>query len=240
MALVHDAPASPSLGPSSGLSSPAFGRAHTMPQLGDEVNNAKGKGKGVEPEHKLGTFKGVFMPTCENMWGVIIFLRFYTIAGHAGLGYSLVIITLSFLVALLTGLSLSAIATCGTSHGITGVYAMLARALGKELATATGLVYFLGIIFLAVLECLGACEELFHIFPSTKEYPVQLWGSNPNPNPDPDPYPNPNPNPNPNSNRNRCSCGARSSCWGSCCSWVAASSSSRRSASSPSVWRCSP
>ena len=45
---------------------------------------------------------------------------------------------------------------------------MLARALGKELATATGLIYFLGIVFLAVLECLGACEELFHIFPSTK------------------------------------------------------------------------
>ena len=51
---------------------------------------------------------------------------------------------------------------------MTGVYEMLARALGKELATATGLIYFLGIIFLAVLECLGACEELFHIFPSTK------------------------------------------------------------------------
>ena len=108
MALVHDAPASPKLGPSNGPS-PAFGRAHTMPQLGEEDSNAKGKG--VKAEHKLGTFKGVFMPTCENMWGVIIFLRFYTIAGHAGLGYSLIIITLSFFVALLTGLSLSAIAT---------------------------------------------------------------------------------------------------------------------------------
>eukprot|EP00964_Phaeocystis_antarctica_P147738 scaffold114421_cov51-Phaeocystis_antarctica.AAC.1 len=110
MALVHEAaPASPSLRPS-----PVFGRAQ-MPQLGEEDAGAKGKGKGIKAEHKLGTFKGVFMPTCENMWGVIIFLRFYTIAGHAGLGYSLIIITLSFFVALLTGLSLSAIATCGTA-----------------------------------------------------------------------------------------------------------------------------
>ena len=173
MALVHDVSASPSLGATSGLSSPVFGRAHTMPKVDVESTNAKGDGKGKEV-HKLGTFFGVFMPTCENMWGVIIFLRFYTIAGHAGMGYSLVIITLSFFVALLTALSLSAIATCGTSHGITGVYAMLARALGKELATATGLIYFLGIVFLSVLECLGACEELFHIFPSTKAFRVRV------------------------------------------------------------------
>ena len=97
------------------------------------------------------------------------------------------LITLSFFVALLTALSLSAIATCGTSHGMTGVYAMLARALGKELATATGLIYFLGIIFLAVLECLGACEELFHIFPSTKAFRVRVRVSQPEPEPEPEP-----------------------------------------------------
>ena len=41
------------------------------------------KGHGKHP-HKLGMFKGVLVPTCENMWGVIIFLRFYTIVGYAG------------------------------------------------------------------------------------------------------------------------------------------------------------
>ena len=85
----------------------------------EEEGTGKGKGK-KQAEHKLGTFKGVFMPTCENMWGVIIFLRFYTIAGHAGLGYSLIIITLSFFVALLTGLSLSAIATCAALPSLAG------------------------------------------------------------------------------------------------------------------------
>ena len=39
-------------------------------------------------EKKLGMFKGVLVPTCENMWGVIIFLRFYKIVGYGGLGPS--------------------------------------------------------------------------------------------------------------------------------------------------------
>ena len=80
------------------------------------------------------------MPTCENMWGVIIFLRFYTIVGYAGIGLTIVIVTISFMVAFSTALALSAIATCGSSHNLAGVYPMLARALGKEIATATGLI----------------------------------------------------------------------------------------------------
>ena len=138
------------------------------------------KGHGKHP-HKLGMFKGVLVPTCENMWGVIIFLRFYTIVGYAGIGLTIVIVTISFLVAFSTALALSAIATCGSSHNLAGVYPMLARALGKEIATATGLIYFLGITCLAVLECLGATEELFMVAPSLKDiipgFGPQLWGS---------------------------------------------------------------
>jgi potassium/chloride transporter 4/5/6 len=133
---------------------------------------------------KLGVLKGVLVPTCENMWGVLIFLRFYTIVAYAGLGLSIIIVTISFGVALFTTNALSAIATCGTSHNLAGVYPMLARALGKEIATATGLVYFLGIISLAVLECLGACEELFALDTTLEltdfrfdHYNVRMWGS---------------------------------------------------------------
>ena len=42
MALVHDVSASPSLGATSGLSSPVFGRAHTMPKVDVESTSAKG------------------------------------------------------------------------------------------------------------------------------------------------------------------------------------------------------
>jgi len=164
-------------------------RASRQPQTGSSVpvfggGAAAEDSKGHGHSHKLGMIHGVFMPTCENMWGVIIFLRFYVIVGYAGLGLSILIVTLSFSVALLTALALSAIATCGTSHNISGVYPMLARALGKEIATATGLIYFLGIVCLAVLECLGACEELFALDDTLhltsfrfSDYPVQIWGS---------------------------------------------------------------
>ena len=130
-------------------------------------DDKKPHGKGGHHK-KLGMFKGVLVPTCENMWGVIIFLRFYTIVGHAGMANTILIVTLSFMVAFLTALALSAIATCGTSHKLAGVYPMLARALGKEVATATGLIYFLGIVCLSVLECLGATEELFMVLPDLK------------------------------------------------------------------------
>jgi hypothetical protein len=139
----------------------------STPTMPSRARGAAGRAEEkAEKGKKHGMFKGVLVPTCENMWGVIIFLRFYLIVGNAGLGNTILIVTLSFVSALLTALSLSAVATCGTSGGLTGVYPMLARALGKEVATATGIVYFLGIIFLAVLECLGACEELEMVAPS--------------------------------------------------------------------------
>lgn len=217
----------------------------TMLPVVQKAEAPAGPVENKKPHKKLGVFKGVLVPTCENMWGVIIFLRFYTIVGYAGFGLSIIIVTLSFSVALLTALALSAIATCGSSVHLAGVCTlpplveprraaesggeqhaswrlararahastalplspafspsltlsplraclrtpgnrlpltslglalrswgrlnrlpttcprpsradpMLARALGKEIATAIGLIYFLGIVCLAVLECLG-------------------------------------------------------------------------------------
>ena len=125
-------------------------KLHSQLTAPAESADAKGKKK----PHKLGTVKGVLIPTCENMWGVIIFLRFFLIAGNCGLGYSLLICVMSFLVSFITANSLAAIATCGTSAGLGGVYPMLRRALGKEVATAVGLVYFLGIVLLVSIVLL--------------------------------------------------------------------------------------
>jgi len=58
----------------------------------------------------LGTLSGVVVPTCENMWGVLIFLRFFYVVGHAGVWQSLLIVFICFLSALFTVLSLSAMA----------------------------------------------------------------------------------------------------------------------------------
>ena len=52
--------------------------------------------------HKKNWIVGVFIPTCENMWGVLIFLRFFEIVGHAGVVMSLVAVFISFLAAIVT------------------------------------------------------------------------------------------------------------------------------------------
>ena len=54
---------------------------HTQVRVEARINESL---EGVDDAHKLGTMNGVFVPTCENMWGVLIFLRFNYIVGHAG------------------------------------------------------------------------------------------------------------------------------------------------------------
>jgi potassium/chloride transporter 4/5/6 len=113
-----------------------------------------------EPVHKLGWFIGVMIPTCENMWGVLIFLRFYFVVGNAGIGIAMLIVILSFTNACLTSISLSAIASSGGSVGRGGPYYMISRSIGAHTGISVGFVYFLGITLLAVLELLGAVETL--------------------------------------------------------------------------------
>ena len=56
----------------------------TPMQSSMSLGSPDGKGKeATKAKKKLPMFKGVFVPTCENMWGVIIFLRFYKIVGYA-------------------------------------------------------------------------------------------------------------------------------------------------------------
>lgn len=52
--------------------------------------------------HKKGAFAGVFVPTCENMWGVLIFLRFYFVVGQAGIMHALLCVLISFTAAFCT------------------------------------------------------------------------------------------------------------------------------------------
>lgn len=113
----------------------------------------------------LGTLSGVLIPTCENMWGVLIFLRFYYIVGNAGVWQTFLVVILSFLSALLTTMSLCAIATNGPiEHG--GTYYLISRALGPKLGGAVGCLYWLGVLLLSVLEVLGSVEMIEFTFPS--------------------------------------------------------------------------
>eukprot|EP00898_Chlorokybus_atmophyticus_P002006 jgi/Chlat1/2806/Chrsp187S02918 len=124
---------------------------------------------GEDKEHAghLGTINGVLIPTCENMWGVLIFLRFFYIVGNAGVLQAFVCVLVSAVCAFLTVLSLSAVATNGRiKHG--GAYYLISRALGPRIGGAVGGMYFLGVTLLAVLETLGAVEVLLVIVPSMR------------------------------------------------------------------------
>ena len=117
---------------------------------------------GSSSARSLSTLSGVVVPTCENMWGVLIFLRFFYVVGHAGVGVSLVIVLVSFLSSFFTVMSLSAMATNGPVEA-GGAYYIISRALGHKLGGAVGCTYYLGLSLLAVLEVLGAIEVMLYM-----------------------------------------------------------------------------
>jgi hypothetical protein len=90
------------------------------------------------PKGRFGTFAGVFTPNVLTILGLILFLRMGVVVGEAGLATALVIITISNLITLLTGLSLAAIAT-SMKVGAGGNYYIISRSLGLEIGGAIGL-----------------------------------------------------------------------------------------------------
>lgn len=78
------------------------------------------------------------------------------------MGLAWLIVLVSYVTALMTTLSLSAVVTNGPIEGLDskskGTYFLISRALGHKIGGAVGVVYFLGSVFLAVLEVLGAIE----------------------------------------------------------------------------------
>jgi len=94
------------------------------------------------PGYGFNTFKGVFLPSILTILGVVMFLRFPWVLGSVGLTGTLLIVTLSIAITLLTGLSISAMAT-NMKVGGGGAYYMISRTLGLEVGAAVGLPLFL-------------------------------------------------------------------------------------------------
>jgi len=96
----------------------------------------------TERHGTLGTFAGVFTPSILTILGIILFLRMGYVVGNAGLTQTLLIIALATGVAVLTSISLAAIATNIEVKG-GGDYYLISRTLGVEFGGAIGLVLFL-------------------------------------------------------------------------------------------------
>lgn len=112
--------------------------------------NAKGR---------FGTFAGVFTPNVLTILGLILFLRTGWVVGQAGLMGALIIVLIANIITLLTGLSLSAIAT--SMHVKTGGnYYLISRSLGLEIGGAIGIPLFLSQAISVAFYIIGFTEAL--------------------------------------------------------------------------------
>lgn len=118
---------------------------------------------------RFGTFGGVFTPSTLTILGVIMFLRFGEVVGHAGVWHALGIILVAKIITGLTALSLSAIATNTEVKG-GGAYYLISRSLGSEFGGAIGLVFFVSQAVSVALYIIGFTEALIAVVPALAPY----------------------------------------------------------------------
>ena len=124
----------------------------------------------------FGAFKGVFTPSILTIIGVVMYLRFGWVLGNLGLGRTLLLVTLCNSVTLLTGLSLSALATNREVRG-GGAYYLVSRAFGAEAGAAIGIPLFLSQAVSVAFYVAGFSEALAGAFPAVAGQDPRLVGS---------------------------------------------------------------
>ena len=108
---------------------------------------------------RFGTFAGVFTPNILTILGIILFLRIGWVVGQTGLWGALIIIALANLISLLTGLSLSAVATSMRVRA-GGNYYLISRSLGLEVGGAVGIPLYLSQAISVAFYIIGFTEAL--------------------------------------------------------------------------------
>ncbi|XP_026685693.1 bumetanide-sensitive sodium-(potassium)-chloride cotransporter [Diaphorina citri] len=137
------------------LSNRAIQRAPDGTSIADATGGAGSNTHGV----KLGWIVGVLIPCLLNIWGVMLFLRMAWVVGEAGIGHSLVIIGISYVVCIITTLSLSAITTNGEVKG-GGIYFIISRSLGPEFGASIGIILAFANAVAASMNTIGFCNSL--------------------------------------------------------------------------------
>ncbi|XP_072138365.1 solute carrier family 12 member 1 isoform X1 [Mobula birostris] len=117
------------------------------------------------PENELvrfGWIKGVLVRCMLNIWGVMLFIRLSWIVGQAGIGLGVIVICLSTVVTVLTGISMSAICTNGIVRG-GGAYYLISRSLGPEFGGSIGLIFSFANAVAVAMYVVGFAETLVDI-----------------------------------------------------------------------------
>ncbi len=114
------------------------------------------------PKGRFGTFAGVFTPNVLTILGLILFLRTGWVVGQAGLVGALVIVLVANVITLLTGLSLSAIAT-SMNVRTGGNYYLISRSLGLEIGGAIGIPLYLSQAISVAFYIIGFTEALLSV-----------------------------------------------------------------------------
>ena len=99
-------------------------------------------GGAVTGSQTLGAFGGVFTPGVLAVLGLVFFRRLGFVVGSTGLAWGLLMLALAGGIALLTSISLSAVATSRKARG-TGDCFLPSRTLGIEFGGALGLALYL-------------------------------------------------------------------------------------------------
>ena len=120
-------------------------------------------------EQLLGTFAGVFLPCCQNIMGIILFIRLSWIVGEAGVMRTLGIVGICCCATFLTTLSLAAIATNGEFKG-GGPYFLISRNLGAEVGVGVGLCFYLATTTASSMYILGAVETVLDSAPGLRVF----------------------------------------------------------------------
>ena len=115
--------------------------------------------------YQFGTFKGVYTPSVLTILGVVMYLRFGWVLGNVGLFKTLLIVTMSTSITMITGLSLSALAT-NMKIGGGGAYYIISRSLGVEAGAAVGLPLFLAQALSISFYISGFSEAFVDVFPA--------------------------------------------------------------------------
>lgn len=138
-------------------------KASHKQELGSNADLVAHSSKHTKP--KFGTIVGVFIPCLLMLFGVVIFLRLGWVVGVVGLPTTAFIITMSTAVALMSTLSMAAIAT-NIQVGNGGVYYIISRSLGLEIGSAVGIPIYLKETLSLAFYIVGFAESLHDLFPA--------------------------------------------------------------------------